>query len=190
VGRSASLAIISAIALIVLTGCAPQQRSAAPPKSTADSARVKALQSQVDALQQLVGELEAKPEPEPKGDVSDGLYLGRITRIDSRGATTTVVVDFASDAFMPWETPEHAKKSSWPRYYGWNRYRHAQSFLLPGDAIVFETDPDLKIGLGLVAVSVGDYVRQWRAPLTPDDAAVDYVQVADGKIAMVWPWRP
>jgi len=168
------------LAILVLpVGCAKAPPSAATPAPRTPSEST----TEAVSVGDLMYNLQESVAAEPSADVDQGLFLGYLASVESLDATPALVLDFVTADMQPGVTVEQRRKSSWPRYFGWNRVPHSQRAPLAGSAVISLVGNELRpTSLEALASEVesGDQEKP----------RVWCIALSDGQVTAVWPWMP
>jgi hypothetical protein len=162
-----------------LTGCGTSSAPSAPraPRT------VQRYEEQIQGLRDVLYSLGQSASAEPSADVTSGLFLGHIVAVRSEEPHPSLDIDFVSDEMQPGLTKRQRERSSWPRYFGWNKFRHVQTIRLSDSATVCSFGYDYQaIPLETFADDIDRY--------DPDGELVWYVALNKGRVVVVWPWVP
>jgi len=171
---AACVAIVLALA-IALSGCSkpPIKTTVAQPPVAGDTT---VLEAQNAGFRDLLANtiVRVRVFAEPKGDISEGLFMARVSEVVTSGASTAITVDALTDGDAP-GTDSHVQ----------NRYAHQQRIEF-GDRA--DGPPNLVLvgpnGLEVVSESeFADRFARWRGA----DLPAYYVQVWDGRVRRLWP---
>jgi hypothetical protein len=175
------VSVLALLAVLLVGGCSSgssaggEKRKPRPVQASAP-----ATDEASAAMRDILGRVGDVVSAEPSGDVRRGLFLGHITRVEASG-TPVFVVDFVTPEMQPGVSKEQREKSSWPRYFGWNRIKHPQRFGAEWAILITG-------GMTFEPVSLDGFVSEYRA--SPESGSLNYcVLVSDGQIEAVWPWQ-
>jgi hypothetical protein len=173
--------VFAVLAVLLASGCSNGSMTGGDkqqPRSVQESAPATDEASAV--MRDILGMMGDAVAAEPSGDVSHGLFLGRITRVEPSG-TGAFVVDFVTPEMQPGVSKEQREKSSWPGYFGWNRFKHPQRFRADRSTLITG-------GLRFEPVSMDGFVREYKA--SSESGSINYyLLVSEGEIEAVWPWQ-
>ena len=168
------------VGVLAIAGCSSQSASssAAKPGRVLEG-QVASLQAQNAGLQDLLLNTGAHTavDPEPRGDVMDGLYEAEVSAVSSGALVPALTLDVITHGSAP-GTDSH----------GWNRYPHVQSVPVGprGDGspanLVLAGPHGLDHGLEVVQVS-----RLAQRFGQVDGAGEYYVEIVNGSADRVWP---
>jgi hypothetical protein len=132
-------------------------------------------------MRDILGDMDAAVALEPSRDVTAGLYLGHITRVET-GTAPAFTVDFVTAQMQPGVSAQQRQASSWPDHFGWNRYAHPQRLTAATVSSLITG------GLHFEPVSLDGFAREYASD--SDASTLNYyVLVRDGGIEAVWPWQ-
>jgi hypothetical protein len=168
------VALVLAVALIV-AGCSP---TSTPRSGTASqAAQLAYLKSQNAGLQNILLNTDANfgVAPEVAGDVTDGVFMAKISGASAEGSRTVLLVDVVTDANVP-------DSDIFPV----DKFVHYQRVPV-GDSANngFATLILLDHSGGLVVVPRVDFASRFKQLSEPDD--VYYVELVNGEAVRVWP---
>jgi hypothetical protein len=132
-------------------------------------------------MRDILGAMDAAVAPEPSRDVTSGLYLGHVTRIET-SSPEAITVDFVTAQMEPGLTDQQRQSSSWPDDFGWNRYKHPQRLSAENASSLITG------GLRFEPATFEEFAADWNAD--PDASSLNYyVLVQDGGLVAAWPWQ-
>jgi len=174
------LATASLAVLLLLTACGAAPSATPPPRA---ERTVQRYEEQIQGLRDVLWSLGQSASAEPSVDVTSGLFLGRIVAVDTDEPAPSLDIDFVSAEMQPGLTTRQRQRSSWPRYFGWNKFRHVQTVRLSDSATV------CSYGYDYQAVPLETFARDIER-YDPDGELVWYVALDKGRAVVVWPWVP
>lgn len=168
--------VASLVGVLTIAGCTSQLTSSSPVKPTnVLGGRIASLQTQNTGLQDLLLNTAAHTavDPEPRGDVTDGLYEAEVSAVSSGGLVPALTLDVISDASAP-GTDSH----------GWNRYPHLQKVPVGSRPDGSPANLVLDGPHGLEVVPVSGFAQRFRQV---DGAREYYVEIVNASADRVWP---
>jgi hypothetical protein len=175
-----SLVLLAVVVVLLLAGCS-QASSVAPAKVSPTRATETPVDPADSVMRDILGKTDDAVATEPAGDVSRGVFLGHITSVVT-SPVPAFEVDFVTPDMQPGVTKEQRERSSWPDYFGWNRFKHRQRFGAGYASLITG-------GMRFEPVSFEQFAREYASD--QDSASLNYYILVRGhEIDAVWPWQP